>query len=206
MRHPRYLSPSHTAHARATTPTSRRSELSAQPSPSSWPSTRIRMIASGMPVRMLREKYHQCGRRSRATVSPSWIRLSGYAIAERLRLRPAQFVEARVVHAEVVADLVEDRDPHLRGELVDVASPARDRALEDGDAVGRHTVVAERTARRERHAFVETEQRAPGTDARELRGCGPVLDHHRDVLELAREGVGDLVERVADHAFELRSR
>src|SRR4051812_27815368 len=187
MRHPRYLSPSHTAHATATSPTTRPPYLDTQSA--SALNTRMSRIASGMPVRMLREKYHQCGRRSRATVSPSWIRLSGYAIAERLRLRPAQFVEARVVHAEVVADLVEDRDPHLRGELVDVASPARDRALEDGDAVGRHTVVAERTARRERHAFVETEQRAPRTDARELRGCGPVLDHHRDVLELAREGV-----------------
>src|SRR3954447_12610968 len=165
MRHPRYFSPSHTAQAMATIPTRMPPYFEIQSA--SALSTTTRMMASGMPVRMLREKYHQCGRRSRATVSPSWIRLSGYAIAERLRLRPAQFVEARVVHAEVVADLVEDRDPHLRGELVDVASPARDRALEDGDAVGRHTVVAERTARRERHAFVETEQRAPGTDARE---------------------------------------
>ncbi len=38
-------------------------------------------MASGMPVRMLREKYHQCGRRSSASVSPSWIRLLGYAMS-----------------------------------------------------------------------------------------------------------------------------
>ena len=45
-----------------------------------------------------------------------------------------------------------------------------------------------------------------GADARELLARGPVLDHHRDVLELGRERVGDLVERVADHAFELGAR
>src|SRR3954467_4859074 len=129
MRHPRYFRPSHTAHATATRPTTSPPYLETQSA--SALSTRIKTIASGMPVRMLREKYHQCGRRSSATVSPSWIRFSGYAIAERLCLRPAEFVEARVVHPEVVADLVEDRHPYLRGELVDVAGPARDGALED---------------------------------------------------------------------------
>jgi hypothetical protein len=33
------------------------------------------------PVKMLREKYHQCGRRSRATVSPPGSEFFGYAIA-----------------------------------------------------------------------------------------------------------------------------
>ena len=88
------------------------------------------MIASGIPVRMLREKYHQCGRRSSATVSPSWIRFGVRHGSVRQRdrrdmplrsSRPAELVEALVGHAEVVADLVQHGDPHLRRELVVVA-------------------------------------------------------------------------------------
>ena len=45
------------------------------------------MMSSGIPVRMLREKYHQCGRRSSATDSPSWIRFLGYAMRVRIRQR-----------------------------------------------------------------------------------------------------------------------
>jgi hypothetical protein len=36
---------------------------------------------------MLREKYHQCGRRSSATDSPSWMRFLGYAMRVRIRQR-----------------------------------------------------------------------------------------------------------------------
>src|SRR5258706_9032199 len=117
MRHPRYFSPSHTAHATATRPTTSPPYLETQSA--SALSTRMSTIASGMPVRMLREKYHQCGRRSSATVSPSWTRLSGYAMPERLR--PAELVETRIVHAEVVTDFVQHGHPHLRGEGVEVA-------------------------------------------------------------------------------------
>src|SRR5260221_10141383 len=122
------------------------------------PSTRIRMIASGMPVRMFREKYHQCGRRSSSTVSPSCTRLSGYAMSERLR--PAELVEARIVHPEVVADFVQHRHPNLGGEGIEVRRASRQRALEDRDAIGRDAAVTDRPARGERHSLVETQQRA----------------------------------------------
>src|SRR5882724_9279653 len=140
MRHCRYFNPSHTAHATVTMPT-----IAAVYFCQSlcWlPSTRIRMIASGMPVRMFREKYHQCGRRSSATVSPSWTRLSGYAMRERLR--PAELAEAHLVHAEVVPDLVQHGHADLRGEGVEVTGASRQRALEDRDAIGCDAAVAER--------------------------------------------------------------
>src|SRR5438034_8013506 len=117
MRHWKYLSTSQAAHAMAIRPTRIPPYLEIQ-SASAF-STTIRMIASGMPVRMLREKYHQCGRRSKASVSPSWTRLSGYGIpraygrvrpGSRLPLRPAQLAEAVVAHAEVMAHLVQHGD------------------------------------------------------------------------------------------------
>ncbi len=37
---------------------------------------------SGIPVKMFREKYHQCGRRSSASVSPSWMRSLGYGMGK----------------------------------------------------------------------------------------------------------------------------
>src|SRR5215218_5416606 len=139
MRHCRYFRPSHTAHAMSTIPTTP-FDTSAKVPSSSWKAS-TRMIASGIPVRMLREKYHQCGRRSRARVSPSCTRLSGYGMSRRLR--PPELVEAHLVHAEVVADLVEHGHPHLGHELVEVSGAPRQRSLEDGDAVGRDAGVAE---------------------------------------------------------------
>ena len=68
-------------------------------------------------------------------------------------------------HAEVVAHLVQHRHPHLRRELVDVARALATAGPEDRDAVGRDAAVAERSARGERHALVEPEQRAAGADA-----------------------------------------
>src|SRR3954464_4373239 len=116
MRHPRYFSPNHTAHAMATIPTRMPPYFETQSA--SALRTTTKTIASGMPVRMLREKYHQCGRRSSATVSPSWTRLSGYAM--RQRLRPAELAKAHLVHAEVVPDLVQHGHPHLGGQRVAV--------------------------------------------------------------------------------------
>src|SRR5262245_56446573 len=83
--------------------------------------SRITRIKSGMPVRIWRPKYHQCGRRSSATSSPRLSSFVGYGMRETLRLGPAQLAEAVVVHPEVVADLVQHGDAHLRGEIVGVA-------------------------------------------------------------------------------------
>ena len=151
-------------------------------------STRIRMIASGMPVRMLREKYHQCGRRSSATVSPSWIRLLGVRHAEptaALGRTPSRARRAARRTCRSSDRPRAARSPAPARESSASSRELRQRTAEDRDAVGRDTRVPERPALRERHAFVEPEQRAAGP-SRPVARRRPVLDHHRDVVHLGR--------------------
>src|SRR6476619_4499405 len=191
--HERYLSPSHTAHATTNATTTQLAPVLNQP-PSRF-SRRITTISSGIPVRIWRPKYHQCGRRSSASSSFRLSSFVGYGMTETLGLRPTEFAEAMVVEPEVVADLVEHRDPHLRREVGGVARACAQRAAEDRDAIGHHTRVAHRSALRERHPFVQTEQ------SRTTRW--PVLHHHRDVLDLAPELGRDVVERRRDEGLEV---
>src|SRR5262245_20199320 len=130
MVHWKYSSTSQPAHAtsRITTIHVAPSWTKSSPSQLRISTTRIR---SGMPVKMLREKYHQCGRRSSATVSPCWTRFFGYAMGRaygRGRTGRAtaaaggstepELAEVVVVDAEVVAELVEHGHAHLLHEVV----------------------------------------------------------------------------------------
>ena len=58
-------------------------------------------------------------------------------------LGPTQFAEAVVVHAEVVAHLVQHSDAHLRREVAGVACAGTQRTTEDRDAIGHHARVAD---------------------------------------------------------------
>src|SRR5436190_1506512 len=184
-------------------------ESSTKELPLSQLTTSKRMMNSGMPVRMLREKYHQCGRKSSATVSPSWIRFRGYAMARwygsrargaRHRSRPAELAQASVGHAEIVADLVQHRRADGAREAVFVPCQRAQGSPEHRDPVRRDARVRQGAARSEGHTFVETEQRA--APPVELRGRGPVLHRHRHVLHLLPEFGRDGVERVGHHGLE----
>src|SRR5262245_30925091 len=198
--HWKYLSTSHAAHA-----TSSATVIQLDASRTN-PLSRLKMKmtsnSNGMPVKMLLAKYHQCGRRSSATVSPSWIRFFGYAMAQSVRSRPAELVEPGVGHAEVVTDLVQHGHPHVRGEIGLVARERAQRAAADRDAIGRDAGVRQGSAMRQRHTLVEAEQGA--APAVELRGRRPLLDHHDHVVERVGEFGRDLVERILDPAVELR--
>src|SRR5713101_97787 len=167
----------------------------------SAPSTSTSTMHSGMPVRMFREKYHQCGRRSSASVSLSWIRLSGYPMASSLRQlgrhvalthhgadasRPAHLAQSVVAHPEVVADLVQHGDAHTLREVGVVAREHRERTAEHRDVIGRDPSVADRSASRDRDPFVKAEKSVSGT--RFLFPCRPLLHHHGNVLD----GAGQL--------------
>jgi predicted Zn-dependent protease with MMP-like domain len=101
-------------------------------------------------------------------------------------------VEARIVHPEVVPDLVQHGHPHLRRELVEVARATRQRALEDGDAIGRDAAVAERSAPGQRNPFVQSEQRPARADAlaRQIENVAVVVEDRPSREQLARLGPG----------------
>src|ERR1035441_9952182 len=78
---------------------------------------------------------------------------------------PAQLLEPRVGHPEVMTDLVEHGRAHLRREVGFVAGARTQRPREDGDPIREDPAVAHRVAPGERDAFVEPEQGAvPGAE------------------------------------------
>src|SRR6266540_5099207 len=71
---------------------------------------------------------------------------------------PAELVQAFLVDAEVVADLVDDRDGDLAGNLLLVRAGVDDRQPKQGDRVGqRERVVAESLGQRD--AVIDAQQR-----------------------------------------------
>ena len=99
-----------------------------------------------------------------------------------------------LVDAEVVADLVDDRDPHLACQLVGIATEvAHERLTEDRDRGWRKPgrIAAERDP------LVQSVQ-APLVRRRVL------LDLHDDVLEEGRDPVGEPVECVTHQILEVR--
>src|SRR2546421_4672251 len=115
-------------------------------------------------------------------------------------LRPAQVAQPVVVDAEVVADLVDHRDPDLAGEVGLVARPFAQRSAEDRDLVRHDAGVVDRRAIREVHAFVQTEEGAG--PASELLGCWPVLHDDDHVLDVRGQIGWNGIERVTDELFE----
>ena len=116
-------------------------------------------------------------------------------------------MEALVVDAEVVADLVEDGHAHLLADLIIVVmADGFDVALIDADAVGEDEVVV-LTPGGEGNAVVETEKEVAWGEIRSIKvfGTGGVLDDEVDVMDLATNGLGYLVEGFADKATEVRA-
>src|SRR5581483_6063714 len=104
---------------------------------------------------------------------------------------PAEVVQALVVDAEEVPDLVHDRGPHLLRDVLLRVADGADRGAVDGDPVRqRGRVVGEPLG--ERDPFVEPEE----------VGVGPVLDEDDDVAQQAGELVGQRVQRVGDELLE----
>src|SRR5690606_20032615 len=115
---------------------------------------------------------HQWGRRSSASSSCSW--RSFLSNATGGTLAPAELVEAPVVDAEVVGDLVHDRDGDLLDHLLLGGADRADVLAEDRDPVRGAAAEAVAVApRRQRHALVEAE---------EPSGPGPVAHEHGDVV------------------------
>ena len=88
------------------------------------------------------EEDTQWGCRSRTISSPSFSSFRGTARARSVTLGPAELGEPVVVDAEVVADLVDDRDPHLVAPPRPRSAQSEDRPPVDRDPVGHdHPVV-----------------------------------------------------------------
>src|SRR5882724_1652547 len=112
-----------------------------------------------------------------------------------------------VVEAEVVAELVDDRVADQLRHLGLVRTVLFDRPLVDRDRVGQDVAVAGITAR-EVDAAVQAVQRVGRVDADVGQGLvvGPVLDDHRDVLDLVLEPPGQSTQRLLHERFELATR
>src|SRR5438876_991332 len=113
----------------------------------------------------------------------------------------------RIVQAEKVGNLVDDRGLDLAPELGRRPVPAEKRAGEDRDAVRQVSGEVVRPAV-ERHALVDAVERVPlrvEPEVAQQARRGLVLDHHGDVVQVGRELGGDPVEGVGDETLELRA-
>jgi hypothetical protein len=107
-------------------------------------------------------------------------------------------VEAGVVDAEVVRDLVHHGDGHLVDHLSFGVAHAKQRAAKDRDAVGQDAAVVPAAA-----GQVETlvqPQQIP------LLGAGFVLHQDRHVVEVAHQRARDCLQRVGHQFLETLSR
>jgi hypothetical protein len=112
-------------------------------------------------------------------------------------------VEAVVVDAEVVGELVEDGAADLGDELCVGAADRFEGAAEEEDAVGEGEVVAG-GADGEGGALVEAEEHAAGADAGRAQFCrgGAFADEDVDVVQAAEEFGGQPVDGFADERVE----
>jgi hypothetical protein len=112
-------------------------------------------------------------------------------------------VEAVVVDAEVVGELVEDGAADLGDELLVGVTEGFEGAAEEEDAIGEGEVVAG-GADGEGGALVEAEEHAAGADAgrAEFGGGGPFADQDVDVVQAAQEFGGQPFDGLADERLE----
>src|SRR4051794_988321 len=102
-------------------------------------------------------------------------------------LRIPELVEPVLVDAEVVGELVQDRDPDLLGQFLRVGKGGDERPAVDRDLVG------------------QVRLRLP--EAEQIRVVGVLLGHDdRDVLERPREVRGQRIERRGDLVGEAHQR
>jgi hypothetical protein len=115
-------------------------------------------------------------------------------------------VEAVVIDAEVMANFVKNSDAHLFANVVVGFAHRFDVLLVDADAVGKDQVVV-LPALGERYAVVEAKKEVSVFEAGIVKVVlrGGVLDDEVDVVDLAANGVGNLVEGFADEAAEVRA-
>src|SRR5690625_2118696 len=113
---------------------------------------------------------------------------------------PAQLVEARVVDAEVMGDLVHHGDRDLLDDFLAALTDPQGGAAEDGDPVGQRAGGPPVVALGQRGALIQ---------AREVRlahlGRRRVLDEDGGVVHLGRQLRWHQVESVAPGVLELRS-
>lgn len=115
-------------------------------------------------------------------------------------------MEAIITYAEVVAEFVEDRLPHLLDDLFVVRAHLFDGLLVDADLVGAHKVVVA-AAFSDGNTVIETEKCVPGPNARcfFIERGGARFDDDVDVLNAAQEFGRDERNSVADEAAEVRA-
>src|SRR5688572_19064960 len=101
--------------------------------------------------------------------APSALTARWWATRATVPSGPPQLVEALVVDAEMVGDLVHDGDAHLTAHVGLVAAVRADRTAEDGDAVGHHQ-PAVGLPLGERDALVAAEQTAGWRDVVDEQG------------------------------------
>ena len=114
----------------------------------------------------------------------------------------AELAEAVVIDAEVMGELVDDRQPDLVGEVVRIREILLEREAEQRDPVGDGRPV--RTPLGARDALVQSVQGLVRSDLvlAALIGGRFVGDDHGDLVERARERLGDRVERDGDQFLE----
>src|SRR5471030_1812941 len=160
-----------------------------------------------------------CPKRFRSTLTQTpGTRLRGSAASARQALAPSTWHPVSLfsppillldllnlvfAHAEVVADLVDERFADRCDEILLVLRVALVRALEDQHAIGQRVAVAP-AALRQRRALIQAEQRVGRLDvhfAEQLR-ARLVFDDDGDVLHRFLEAPRDRGERLSDEAFE----
>jgi len=116
----------------------------------------------------------------------------------------AKATDVSVVHPEMVCNLVHYGGLDLAPEGCGRAEVALERSGEDRDVIRKGGEVVRATGKWS--SPVEPVERPPSrcdVELAEERRRRLVLDHDRDVREVARELLGNVVERLGDEALEL---
>src|SRR5262245_16669362 len=115
-------------------------------------------------------------------------------------------VHGLVVETKIVAELVDHRFPYDLGHLFLIRGVFFDRSLVDGHDIGQHVAVRG-IAPCEVDTTIETIERVGRLDAhlRKRLLVRPVLDDHRDVLDLVFEFPRQAPQRSLHQGFELAS-
>lgn len=100
-------------------------------------------------------------------------------------------MEAVVVDAEVVAELVDDSLADLLANFIVIAADSLDRLLVDADLVGQDEIVV-LAAMGDGNAMVEPEEGSPGPQSGHLpvARSGTAFDNYLDVLHALKEVAG----------------
>ncbi len=113
-------------------------------------------------------------------------------------------MEPVVVDAEVVPYFVQDGDANLLANVIVVIANGLDIALVDANSVGQDEVVV-LAAFGEGDAVIEAKEEMAlvKVSVVEVVGRGRVFDDEVDIVDLAAEGLGYLIEGFADQAAEV---